>query len=222
MQLSDKELISRIPTFLGVRLLCLYRVPLSSSWALRLIGGRTPMMRPVLGRGHPQTLRLQAGQDVMGFVLRGLRGTPVHRPELSGAGLRGDWHLHFAQLLPLSVICVTGGSAKNYSDQQEAPKGKESNVGRDGARGKERQSNEKTEGGIEKERLEIGKNTLLRGVNRAQMERDIKQKLMQPNGLQETNWSDLRAQCNQNSLFAAYHRSIASACSLAPRCSDHL
>jgi len=59
-------------------------------------------------------------------------------------------------------------------------------------------------------------------VNRAQMERDIKQKLMQPNGLQETNWSPLRAQCNQNSLFCAYHRFIASACSLAPRCSDHL
>lgn len=58
------------------------------------------------------------------------------------------------------------------------------------------------------------------------MERDLKQKLMQPNGLQETNWSALRAQCNQNSLFGAlalpYHRSIASACSLTPRRSDHL
>ncbi len=58
------------------------------------------------------------------------------------------------------------------------------------------------------------------------MERDLKQKLMQPNRLQETNWSDLRSQCNQNSLFGAlalpYHRSIASACSLTPRRSDHL
>lgn len=159
MQLSDKELISRIPTFLGVRLLCLYLILLFRSWSLRLIGRRTPMMRPVLRCGHPQTLRLQAGQDMMGFVLQGLRGTPVHGPERSGAGLRRDWHLHFTQLLPLSVICVTGGSAKNYSDQQEAPKGNESNVGRDGAGGKERQSNEKTEGGIEKEKLKIGKST---------------------------------------------------------------
>lgn len=58
------------------------------------------------------------------------------------------------------------------------------------------------------------------------MERDLKQKLMQPNRLQETNWSDLRAQCNQNSLFGTlalpYHRSIASACSLTPCHSDHL
>lgn len=159
MQLSDKELISWIPTFLGALLFCLYLVPLSCSRALRLIGGRASTVRPVLGRSHPQTLRLQTGQQVMGFVLQGLRGTPVHCPQLSGAGLRRDWHLHFTQLLPLPVICVTGGSAKNYSDQQEAPKGNESSVGRDGAGGKERQSNEKTEGGIEKEKLEIGKNT---------------------------------------------------------------
>lgn len=159
MQLSDKELISRRPTFVGVLLFCLYFIPLSTSWVLGLIGRHVPTMRPVLRRSHPQTLRLQVGQEVMGFVLQGLRGIPVHRPDLSGAGLRRDWHLHFTQLLPLPVICVTGGSAKNYSDQQEAPKGNESNVGRDGAGGKERQSNEKTEGGIEKEKLEIGKNT---------------------------------------------------------------
>lgn len=133
MQLSDKELISRIPTFLGVLLFCLNLVPLSRSRALRLIGSRASTVRPVLRRSHPQTFRLQTGQQVMGFVLQGLRGTPVHCPLLSGAGLCRDWHLHFAQLLPLPVICVTGGSAKNYSDQQEAPKGNESNVGRDGA-----------------------------------------------------------------------------------------
>lgn len=51
--------------------------------------------------------------------------------------------------------------------------------------GKERQATKKTEGGIEKEKLEIGKSEHIseRGVNLAQMERDLKQELMQPNGL---------------------------------------
>lgn len=65
---------------------------------------------------------------------------------------------------------------KNYSDQQEAPNGNESNVGRDGAEGKERQRNGKTEGGIEKEKLEMHRKHK-RGANRAVMER-LKQKLM--------------------------------------------
>ncbi len=150
LQLSDKELISRIPTFAGVLLFCLYLVPLSRSRVLRLIGCHASPVRPVLGRSLPRTLCLQTGQQVMGFILQGLRGTPVHCPQLSGAGLRRDWHLHFAQLLPLPVICVTGGSAKNYSDQQEAPKGNESNVGRDGAGGRRNKATKRRKEGLKR------------------------------------------------------------------------
>lgn len=88
----------------------------------------------------------------MRFILQRLRGTPVNRPELSGGGLRRDGHLHVSELLPLPVVRVTGGSAKNDSDQQEAPKGNESNVGRDGAGGRKDKATERRKEGLKRKR----------------------------------------------------------------------
>ena len=143
------------PTFLRLRLLRLrpsvlhpLPVPGLQRWLLSGLRARVRIIRPVLGGGGAglllapmlaQGVVLLAGEEVVGLVLHGLRGTPVHRPQRGGCDLGRDGQLDRQGVhLLLALVTVTGGELRHQTNQEEgneAAEGGQSCDRRDGAGG---------------------------------------------------------------------------------------